>query len=116
MNVIRAEYERLRGLDSVTDAEIADLLARIAALEAIVADIGSESPGTGTDTPGVGGEEADGSDTDDSTKEDAATDSEEDNLPLTGETNSPMVSIIGLVFIGIGVALAFMFKKDERIE
>ncbi|WP_373821001.1 alpha-amylase family glycosyl hydrolase, partial [Jeotgalibaca porci] len=116
LNVIRAEYERLRGLDAVTDAKIADLLARIAALEAIVADIGSESLGTGTDTPGVGGEEADGSDTDDSTEEDAATDSEEDNLPLTGETNSLMVSIIGLVFIGSGVALAFTFKKDERKE
>ena len=92
------------------------------------------------ETPGVGGEEADGSDTDDSTEEDAATDSEEDaatdseedaatdseedaatdseedNLPLTGETNHLMVSIIGLVFIGSGVALAFTFKKDERKE
>ena len=56
---------------------------------------------------------------DDSTEEDAATDSEEeeeDNLPPTGETNYLMVSIIGLVFIGSGVALAFTFKKDERTE
>src|SRR5699024_3863798 len=110
-----AEYERLRGLDSVTDAEIADLIARIEALEAIVADIESERPGTGTDTPGVGGD-SDNETPDSDGAAEAEDDEEEDKLPPTGETNYLMVSIIGLVFIGSGVTLAFTFKKDERTE